>query len=147
VRANEPRALGLAFNFVVLAAITWCARFVTTLLPRHRNSAVDVTGTLVTMLVANALFSAIVARMSRRGSSRSPPQANLIIFSPNAYLNTRAKRLGRACLHVWVLSQSFCGHAFLGIHDDVFNSEQAKRLFAFISVGGRSAPLLVPSSR
>src|SRR6266403_291946 len=87
VRANELRALGLAFvfNFVVLGSY-YVVR------PIRDDIAATggietlpwmYTGTLVTMLVANALFSAIVARMSRR---RFIPiayrffMANLFIF-------------------------------------------------------------------
>ena len=66
----------------------------------------DATGTLVTMLVANALFSAIVARMSRR---RFIPiayrffMANLVIFYVLMHTLTPAQNVwvGRA-FYVWV---------------------------------------------
>jgi AAA family ATP:ADP antiporter len=107
------------------------------------------TGTLVTMLVANALFSAIVARMSRR---RFIPiayrffMANLVIFYVLMHTLTPAQNVwvGRA-FYVWVsVFNLFVVTLFWAFMTDVFNSEQAKRLFAFISVGGSIGAIVGP---
>jgi AAA family ATP:ADP antiporter len=153
VRANELRALGLAFvfNFVVLGSY-YVVR------PIRDDIAATggietlpwmYTGTLVTMLVANALFSAIVARMSRR---RFIPiayrffMANLVIFYVLMHTLTPAQNIwvGRA-FYVWVsVFNLFVVTLFWAFMTDVFNSEQAKRLFAFISVGGSIGAIVGP---
>src|SRR4051812_31753487 len=110
VRPEEVRALwlGFIFHFVVLAGY-----YVIRPIPDEIGASSGVeklpwmfTAVLITMLVANALFSAIVARMSRR---RFIPIAyrffiaNLVIF----YLLMRTLPaeqqpfLGR-CFFVWV---------------------------------------------
>ena len=153
VRANELRALGLAFvfNFVVLGSY-YVVR------PIRDDIAATggietlpwmYTGTLVTMLLANALFSAIVARMSRR---RFIPiayrffMANLVIFYVLMHTLTPAQNVwvGRA-FYVWVsVFNLFVVTLFWAFMTDVFNSEQAKRLFAFISVGGSIGAIVGP---
>lgn len=144
-RPGEWRALWLAalFNFIVLGSYY-------VLRPIRDEIAVAggveklpwlFTGTLVAMLVANALFSAIVARMSRR---RFIPIAyrffiaNLIIF----FLLMRTLGpdqqvwVGRA-FYIWVsVFNLFVISVFWAFMTDVFTTEQAKRLFAFIAVGG-----------
>jgi ATP:ADP antiporter, AAA family len=153
VRADELRALGLAFvfNFVVLGSY-YVVR------PIRDDIAASggietlpwmYTGTLVTMLIANALFSAIVARMSRR---RFIPiayrffMANLLIFYVLMHTLTPAQNVwvGRA-FYVWVsVFNLFVVTLFWAFMTDVFNSEQAKRLFAFISVGGSIGAIVGP---
>jgi len=153
VRANELHALGLAFvfNFVVLGSY-YVVR------PIRDDIAATggietlpwmYTGTLVMMLVANALFSAIVARMSRR---RFIPiayrffMANLVIFYVLMHTLTPAQNVwvGRA-FYVWVsVFNLFVVTLFWAFMTDVFNSEQAKRLFAFISVGGSIGAIVGP---
>ena len=153
VRANELRALGLAFvfNFVVLGSY-YVVR------PIRDDIAATggietlpwmYTGTLVTMLVANALFSAIVARMSRR---RFIPiayrffMANLVIFYVLMHTLTSAQNVwvGRA-FYVWVsVFNLFVVTLFWAFMTDVFDSEQAKRLFAFISIGGSIGAIVGP---
>src|SRR5256886_10794586 len=153
VRADELRALGLAFvfNFVVLGSY-YVVR------PIRDDIAASggietlpwmYTGTLVTMLVANALFSAIVARMSRR---RFIPiayrffMANLVIFYILMHTLTPAQNIwvGRA-FYVWVsVFNLFVVTLFWAFMTDVFNSEQAKRLFAFISVAGSIGAIVGP---
>ena len=153
MRANELHALGLAFvfNFVVLGSY-YVVR------PIRDDIAATggietlpwmYSGTLVTMLVANALFSAIVARMSRR---RFIPiayrffMANLVIFYVLMHTLTPAQNVwvGRA-FYVWVsVFNLFVVTLFWAFMTDVFNSEQAKRLFAFISVGGSIGAIVGP---
>jgi AAA family ATP:ADP antiporter len=145
VKTDELRALGLAFvfNFVVLGSYY-------VIRPIRDNIGAEgglenlpwmYTGTLVAMLIANALFSAIVARMSRR---RFIPIAyrffiaNLILFYLLMRTLTAAQNVwvGRA-FFVWVsVFNLFIVTVFWAFMTDVFNSDQGKRLFGFISVGG-----------
>lgn len=99
------------------------------------------TGTLVVMLVANALFSALVARYTRR---RFIPVAyrfliaNLIIFFALLLIVPKQNQIwiGRA-FFVWTsVFNLFVVSVFWAFMVDVFNSDQGKRLFGFISVGG-----------
>ena len=145
VRPNELGALGLAFvfNFLVLASY-----YVLRPIRDDIGAAGGVeklpwmyTGTLSRMLIANALFSAIVARMSRR---RFIPIAyrffivNLILFYFLMKNGSAGQQvwIGRA-FFVWVsVFNLFVVTVFWAFMTDVFNSEQGKRLFGFISVGG-----------
>src|SRR5881398_876082 len=99
------------------------------------------TGTLVVMLVANALFSALVARYTRR---RFIPVAyrfliaNLLIFFALLFFVSKQNQIwiGRA-FFVWTsVFNLFVVSVFWAFMVDVFNSDQGKRLFGFISVGG-----------
>jgi len=152
-KPDEIRALLLAFvfNFVVLGGY-YVIRPIRDEIGADRgveNLPWMYTGTLVTMLVANALFSAIVARMSRR---RFIPiayrffMANLVIFYVLMHTLTPAQNVwvGRA-FYVWVsVFNLFVVTLFWAFMTDVFNSEQAKRLFAFISVGGSIGAIVGP---
>jgi AAA family ATP:ADP antiporter len=99
------------------------------------------TGTLVVMLIANALFSALVARFSRR---RFIPIAyrfliaNLLVFLVLLMTISRGNQVwvGRA-FFVWTsVFNLFVISVFWAFMVDVFNSDQGERLFGFISVGG-----------
>jgi len=99
------------------------------------------TGTLVTMLIANTLFSALVANFSRR---RFIPVAyrffiaNLLIFFALLLFVPKGNQLwiGRA-FFVWTSTFNlFVVSVFWAFMVDVFSSDQGKRLFGFISVGG-----------
>ena len=99
------------------------------------------TGTLVVMLAANALFSALVARYTRR---RFIPVAyrfliaNLLIFFALLFFVSKPNQIwiGRA-FFVWTsVFNLFVVSVFWAFMVDVFNSDQGKRLFGFISVGG-----------
>jgi AAA family ATP:ADP antiporter len=157
VRPEELRALGLAcvFNFVILGSYY-------VIRPIRDDIAASImasgsseslswmfTGTLIAMLIANALFSAIVARMSRR---RFIPIAyrffmlNLVIFYVlmRTLSPTENVWVGRA-FYIWVsVFNLFVVTLFWAFMSDVFNSEQAKRLFAFISVGGSIGAIMGP---
>ena len=145
VRPNELRALALAFifNFVILGSyyVIRPIRDDIGAAGGLENLSWLFTATLVGMLIANALFSAIVARMSRR---RFIPIAyrffiaNLIAF----YLAMRflpavqQPWVGRV-FYVWVsVFNLFVVTVFWAFMTDIFNSDQGKRLFGFISVGG-----------
>jgi ATP:ADP antiporter, AAA family len=145
VRANELSALGLAFvfNFVVLGSYY-------VIRPIRDNIGAEgglenlpwmYTGTLVAMLIANALFSAIVARMSRRKFIPIAYRffiANLVLFYFLMRSLSAAQNLwvGRA-FFVWVsVFNLFVVTVFWAFMTDLFNPDQGKRLFGFISVGG-----------
>src|SRR5207249_1506447 len=99
------------------------------------------TATLVAMLVANALFSALVAGMSRRKFIPIAYRffiANLIIFSVLMRVLTPAQQawLGRT-FFVWLsVANLFVVTVFWAFMTDLFSNEQGKRLFGFISIGG-----------
>ena len=152
VKPNEIRALwlGFVFFFVVLAGYY-------VIRPVRDNIGASYsenlwwmfTVVLLTMLVANALFSAIVARMSRR---RFIPIAyrffiaNLLIF----FVLMRFVPPGKQswidiCFFVWVsVFNLFATAVFWGFMTDLFTNEQGKRLFGFIAVGGSLGGILGP---
>src|SRR6266849_4850153 len=99
------------------------------------------TGTLVAMLIANALFATLVVKFSRR---RFIPIvyrfliANLLIFFALLMLISKEHQVwvGRA-FFVWTsVFNLFVVSVFWAFMVDVFSTEQGKRLFGFISVGG-----------
>jgi AAA family ATP:ADP antiporter len=151
VKPEEIRALGFGFvfNFIVLGSY-----YVLRPIRDEIAAAGGVeqlpwlfTGTLVTMLAANAVFSALVARMSRR---RFIPIAyrffiaNLIIFFVLMRWSGPEQQVwvGRA-FYVWVsVFNLFVISLFWAFMADLFNTEQAKRLFGFIAVGGSLGAIL-----
>lgn len=146
VRPNEWSALWLAFvfHFVILAGY-YVIRPIRDEIGADRgveNLPWMYTGTLVGMLIANALYAAIVARMSRR---RFIPIAyrfailNLFVF----FVLMRVLPAGqeRAILapifFIWVsVFNLFATTMFWSFMADLFTPEQGKRLFGFIAVGG-----------
>src|SRR6195256_6886787 len=107
------------------------------------------TATLVAMLIANALFAAIVARMSRR---KFIPLAygffifNLALFFVLMRTCPPAQQvwIGRA-LYVWVsVFNLFNTAIFWAFMTDLFTVEQGKRLYGFIAVGGSLGGVLGP---
>jgi AAA family ATP:ADP antiporter len=146
VRTEEVRALFLAFvfNFVVLGGY-YVIRPIRDEIGADRgveNLPWMYTGTLIGMLVANALYASIVVRMSRR---RFIPIAyrfaiaNLFVF----FLLMRVMPLvqERSILapifFIWVsVFNLFATTMFWSFMADVFTPEQGKRLFGFIAVGG-----------
>src|SRR5216110_693453 len=152
VRADELRALwlGFTFFFVVLAGYY-------VIRPVRDNIGASYsenlwwmfTVVMLAMLVANALFSAIVARMSRR---RFIPIAyrffisNLIIFFVLMQFAPPGKRPWvDISFFVWVsVFNLFATAVFWGFMTDLFTTEQGKRLFGFIAVGGSLGGILGP---
>jgi ATP:ADP antiporter, AAA family len=152
VKPNEVRALWLSFVFffVVLAGYY-------VIRPIRDNIGANnfenlwwmFTVVLVAMIIANALFSATVARMTRR---RFIPIAyrffilNLIIF----FLLMRWMPPGKqpwvdGCFFVWVsVFNLFATAVFWSFMTDLFTNEQGKRLFGFIAVGGSLGGILGP---
>jgi len=153
VKPEELRALGLAcvFNFVILGSYYVIRPIRDDIAAAGSIESLSwmFTGTLTAMLIANALFSAIVARMSRRKFIPIAYRffmANLVIF----YLLMRTLApaqnvwVGRA-FYIWVsVFNLFVVTLFWAFMTDVFNSEQGKRLFAFISVGGSVGAIIGP---
>ena len=145
VKAAEIRALGLGFTYYFLIL---SAYYVIRPIRDDFGAAGGIenlpwmfTGTLVTMLIANALFAALVARFSRR---RFIPIAyrffiaNLLIFLVLLMTISRGNQVwvGRA-FFVWTsVFNLFVVSVFWAFMVDVFSTEQGKRLFGFISIGG-----------
>ena len=145
VKAEEVRALGLGFTYYFLIL---SAYYVIRPIRDDFGAAGGIenlpwmfTGTLVTMLIANALFAALVARFSRR---RFIPIAyrffiaNLLIFLVLLMTISRGNQVwvGRA-FFVWTSAFNlFVVSVFWAFMVDVFSTEQGKRLFGFISIGG-----------
>ncbi|MBA3835204.1 MAG: MFS transporter [Sphingomonas sp.] len=144
-RPDEVRAtlLGFAYFFLVLTSYS---------ILRPIRDEMGVAGgvenlpwlftlTLVTMMVANALFAALVTRYSRR---RFIPIAyrffiaNLIIY----FLLLRSLPaeqqiwVGRTFFSWVSVFNLFVLSVFWAFMADIFSTEQGKRLFGFISVGG-----------
>src|SRR5205809_1110413 len=152
VRADELRALwlGFLFFFVVLAGY-YVIRPVRDNIgaQQFENLCWMFTVVLVAMIVANALFSMIVARMSRR---RFIPIAyrffilNLIIFFVlMQYMPPGKQPWVDGCFFVWVsVFNLFATAVFWGFMTDLFTNEQGKRLFGFIAVGGSLGGILGP---
>src|SRR6059058_3378370 len=152
VRADELRALwlGFLFFFVVLAGY-YVIRPVRDNIgaQQFENLWWMFTVVLVAMIVANALFSMIVSRMSRR---RFIPIAyrffilNLIIFFVlMQYMPPGKQRWVDGCFFVWVsVFNLFATAVFWSFMTDLFTTEQGKRLFGFIAVGGSLGGILGP---
>jgi ATP:ADP antiporter, AAA family len=145
VKPDEIHALwlGFVFNFMVLGGY-YVIRPIRDEI--GASSGVEnlpwmFTATLVAMLIANALFSALVAGMSRR---KFIPIAyrffivNLLIFSLLMRVLTPAQEawLGKT-FFVWLsVANLFVVTVFWAFMTDLFSNEQGKRLFGFISIGG-----------
>ena len=144
VKPNELRALFLSFIYYFLILSSY---YVIRPIRDEFGAAGGVenlpwlfTGTLVVMLIANTAFAALVARFTRR---RFIPIAYrflianlLIFFLLLLFFPTRNIWIGRA-FFVWTsVFNLFVLSVFWAFLVDVFNSEQGKRLFGFISVGG-----------
>jgi AAA family ATP:ADP antiporter len=146
VRPAEIHALLLAcvFNFVVLGGY-YVIRPIRDEIGADRgveNLPWMYTGTLTGMLIANALYAAIVARMSRR---RFIPIAyrfailNLFVFFLLMHWMPAAQErtILAPIFFIWVsVFNLFATTMFWSFMADVFTPEQAKRLFGFIAVGG-----------
>lgn len=111
------------------------------------NLPIIFTATLLVMLVANALFSALVVRYSRR---RFIPivyrfaLVNLLIFFALLWFIPKDQQawVGRA-FFVWTsVFNLFVVSVFWAFVVDIFDEDQGKRLFGFISVGGTLGAIL-----
>ncbi|HEX8072837.1 MAG TPA: hypothetical protein VF546_23025 [Pyrinomonadaceae bacterium] len=145
VRAGEVRALALGFvyYFFVLASyyVIRPIRDEAGVAGGVENLPWMFTGTLAAMLVANALFAALVAKFSRR---RFIPiayrffGANLLVFFLLMLTLAPHRQIwvGRAFFLWTSVFNLFVVSVFWAFMADTFNTEQGKRLFGFLSVGG-----------
>lgn len=152
VKPNEVRALslGFAFFFVVLAGY-YVIRPIRDNIgaQQFENLWWMFTVVLVAMIFANALFSAIVSRMSRR---KFIPIAyrffilNLVMFfALMQYMPPGKQPWVDGCFFVWVsVFNLFATAVFWGFMTDLFTNEQGKRLFGFLAVGGSLGGMLGP---
>src|SRR5437588_3011996 len=151
VRPNELRALllGFFFHFLILTGYYIMRPIRDSIAAGNRLETLPwmFTATLVAMLIANALFAAIVARMSRR---KFIPLAygffifNLALFFVLMRSCPPAEQvwIGRA-LYVWVsVFNLFNTAIFWAFMTDLFTVEQGKRLYGFIAVGGSLGAIL-----
>ena len=149
VRADEVRAVVVSFVYFYFALGSW---FV--LRPMRDTVAASSgatqlswlwVGTLSTMLVANAAFSALAVRVAPR---KIVPYAyhgialSLVVFygAFRAFGSVEGSAadiwLGRA-FYIWTsVFNLFVASLFWSFMADGFRSDQAKRLFGFIGVGG-----------
>jgi ATP:ADP antiporter, AAA family len=106
------------------------------------------TATFVTLLVAQPLYGALVARLPR---ARFIPIIyhffvfNLIVFWGLLSLGIETAMIARV-FFVWVsVFNLFAVAVFWSFMADLFSSEQGKRLFGFIGAGGTAGALLGPT--
>src|SRR5437867_10770667 len=153
VKPDEIRALwlGFIFHFLILTGYYIMRPIRDSIAASSRLETLPwmFTATLIAMLIANALFAAIVARMSRR---KFIPLAygffifNLALFFVLMRTCPPAQQIwiGRA-LYVWVsVFNLFNTAIFWAFMTDLFTVEQGKRLYGFIAVGGSLGGVLGP---
>jgi len=109
------------------------------------------TATLVTMLLANPIYAALVARMPRRKFIPLVYRFFAVSFVLFYGLfiwsgETNRIRIGDA-FFVWMsVLNLFATSVFWAFMADLFNSEQGKRLFGFIGVGGTLGAICGPAA-
>jgi AAA family ATP:ADP antiporter len=153
VKPNEVRAmwLGFAFHFLILTGYYIMRPIRDSIAAGNRLETLPwmFGATLVAMVIANALFAAIVARMSRR---KFIPLAyaffifNLVLFFVLMRTGSPEQQvwIGRA-LYVWVsVFNLFNTAIFWAFMTDLFTVEQGKRLYGFIAVAGSLGGILGP---
>jgi AAA family ATP:ADP antiporter len=153
VRPNEWRALwlGFIFFFIILAGY-YVIRPIRDNIGASNFEELQwmITAVLVAMIGANALFSTIVARMPRR---KFIPLAyrffaiNLLVFFGLMQLTPAGKQPWvDGSFFIWVsVFNLFNTAIFWGFMTDLFTSEQGKRLFGFIAIGGSLGAILGPT--
>src|SRR4051812_11674650 len=153
VRPVEIRALwlGFAFHFLILTGYYIMRPIRDSIAAGNRLEALPwmFAATLGAMVVANALFAAVVARMSRR--KFIPLAYGFFIFNLGLFfilMRTASPEqqvwIGRA-LYVWVsVFNLFNTAIFWAFMTDLFTVEQGKRLYGFIAVGGSLGGILGP---
>src|SRR5216110_1248677 len=151
VKPDEIRALwlGFFFHFLILTGYYIMRPIRDSIAAGNRIETLPwmFTATLVAMVIANALFAYIVARMSRR---KFIPLAygffifNLALFFVLMRSGSPEQQvwIGRA-LFVWVsVFNLFNTAIFWAFMTDLFTVEQGKRLYGFIAVGGSLGAIL-----
>jgi AAA family ATP:ADP antiporter len=144
VKPKEIRALwlGFAFHFLILTGY-YITKPIRDSIGASNMEALPwmFTATLIAMLIANAAFAAIVARMSRR--KFIPLAYGFFIFVFGLFFIAMQTRpatdqvwIGRG-FFVWVsVFNLFNTAVFWAFMTDLFTVEQGKRLYGFIAVGG-----------
>src|SRR5579859_4484133 len=106
------------------------------------------TGTFLAMLAAVPLYGALVARLPRR---RFIPfvyhffVANLVVFWILLALGIERTTVARV-FFIWIsVFNLFAVSVFWSFMADLYNSEQAKRLYGFIAAGGSAGALAGPA--
>jgi ATP:ADP antiporter, AAA family len=145
VKASEVRALFLGFIYYFLIFSSY---YIIRPIRDDIGAANGIdklpwlfTGTMIAMLFANALFAALVVKFSRRRFISIAYRfliANLVIFFVLLLMLSKEHQVwvGRA-FFVWTsVFNLFVVSVFWAFMVDVFSTEQGKRLFGFISVGG-----------
>jgi AAA family ATP:ADP antiporter len=106
------------------------------------------TATFVTLLVAQPLYGALVARLPRARFIPIVYQffvANLAIFWVLLTINVATVTVARV-FFVWIsVFNLFAVTVFWSFMADLFSSEQGKRLFGYIGAGGTAGALLGPA--
>ena len=152
VKPNELRALwlGFTFFFIILAGY-YIIRPIRDNIgaERFENLWWMFTVVLVAMMFANALFSTVVGRMPRRKFIPLAYRffaANLVFFFFLMWAVPPGKQPWiDISFFVWVsVFNLFNTAIFWGFITDLFTSEQGKRLFGFITVGGSLGAILGP---
>jgi AAA family ATP:ADP antiporter len=151
VKADEVRALvlGFVYYFFILSSyyVIRPIRDDMGVAGGVENLPWMFTGTLVAMLIANALFAALVTKFSRR---RFIPIAyrffiaNLLIFYVLLAWMPKGQQIwvGRS-FFIWTsVFNLFVVSVFWAFMADIFSTDQGKRLFGFISVGGTLGGIL-----
>jgi len=145
VKPNELRALwlGFAFHFIILTAYYIVKPIRDGIAASNKLETLPwmFTATLVVMLIANAIYGAIVARMERR---KFIPFAYaffiliLLLFFVLMRTGSPAHKVWtERAFYVWVsVFNLFNTAIFWAFMTDLFTVEQGKRLYAFIAVGG-----------
>jgi ATP/ADP translocase len=153
VRPNEIRALflGFAFHFLILTGYYILRPIRDSIAAGSKLETLPwmFTATLIAMLIANALFAATVARMSRR--TFIPLAYGFFVFSLALFFALMRSGspeqqvwIGRA-LYVWVsVFNLFNTAIFWAFMTDLFTVEQGKRLYGFIAVGGSLGGIIGP---
>ena len=153
VKPAEIRALwlGFGFHFLILTGYYIMRPIRDSIAAGNRLETLPwmFAATLGAMVVANALFAAIVARMSRR--KFIPLAYGFFIFNLALFFmlmrTAPAEQqvwIGRA-LYVWVsVFNLFNTAIFWAFMTDLFTVEQGKRLYGFIAVGGSLGGILGP---
>jgi AAA family ATP:ADP antiporter len=145
VKADEVRALGLGFLYYFLIFSSY---YVIRPIRDDISAANGIeklpwlfTGTLVAMLIANTLFAALVVKFSRRRFIPITYRVlivNLAIFYVLLLtISTEHQVWVERVFFVWTsVFNLFVVSVFWAFMVDVFSTDQGKRLFGFISVGG-----------
>lgn len=151
LREDEARALLLstAYFFFIMSAyfIIRPIRDEMGVASGVRNLPWLFTGTLVTMILVNPPFAALVARFSRKRFVSITYRffmLNLLIFFALFALRPEAEGvwIGRV-FFVWTsVFNLFVIMVFWGFMADAFRVDQGKRLFGFIGVGGTTGALV-----